>query len=83
MPAHGKNPAFKQAPVIILDMPVVVHIISDQINAFGECINEMSLNKFTCGCQSPEGYPCSSWPSGATNQLSTAAMERCFWKTEQ
>ena len=45
--------------------------------------NETALNKFTCGCQSPEGYPCSSRPFGETNQMSTAAMERRFWKTEQ
>ena len=43
--------------------------------------NQMALNKFTCGCLSRAGYPCSSQPSDATNQLSAAAMESCFWKT--
>jgi len=44
---------------------------------------QMALNKFTRGRQSPEGYPCSSRPSDATNHLSAAATESCFWKTEE
>jgi len=42
----------------------------------------MALNKFTRSHQSLEGYPCSSQPSDATNQLSAAAMENWFWKAE-
>jgi len=44
--------------------------------------NSIALNKFTCGHKSPEAYPCSSWPSDATNQLSAATMESWFWKAE-
>ena len=47
------------------------------------CSKQMALNKFTRGRQSPEGYPCSSRPSDATNQLSAAAAESSFWKTEE
>ena len=37
MPAHGKNATVKQASVVILDMPAVVHIIKPQrANVFGE-----------------------------------------------
>ena len=43
----------------------------------------MAHNKFTSDRQSPEGYPGSSRPSGATNQLSVADVERWFWKTEE
>ena len=43
----------------------------------------MALNEFTRGRQSPEDYPCSSRPSDAMNQLSAAAMESWFWKTEE
>ena len=46
------------------------------------CSKQMALHKFTRGCQSLEGYPCSSRPSDATNQLSAAAVESLFWKTE-
>jgi len=42
----------------------------------------IALNKFTCGRKSPEGYPCSSRPSDAKNQLSAAVMESMFWKAE-
>jgi len=46
------------------------------------CSKQMAHNKFTRGRQSPEDYPCSSRPSDATNQLSAAAVEIWFWKTE-
>ena len=46
------------------------------------CSKQMALHKFTRGCQSLEGYPCSSRPSDATNQLSAAAVESLFWKTD-
>lgn len=37
MPARGRNPTVKQASVVILDMPAVVHIIKPQrANVFGE-----------------------------------------------
>jgi len=39
--------------------------------------NWMAL-KFTRGRQSPEGYPFSSRPSDATNQLSAADRESWF-----
>ena len=38
----------------------------------------MVLNKFIRGRQSPEGYPCSSRPSDAMNQLSATAMQSCM-----
>jgi len=37
MPARGKNPAVKQASVVILDMPAVVHMVKPQrASVFGE-----------------------------------------------
>jgi len=44
--------------------------------------NKIALEKFTRGRKSPEGYPYSSRPSDATNQLSSAAMESWFCKAE-
>jgi len=44
---------------------------------------QMAVNKFERARKSTEVYPCSSWPSGATNQLSAAAMESWFRKTEE
>jgi len=44
--------------------------------------NYIALSKFTRGRKSPEGYPSSSLPFDATNQLSAAAMESWFWKAE-
>ena len=40
----------------------------------------MALDKFTCGCQSPEGYPYSRWPSDGTKHVQLLLRKVDFGK---